>query len=124
MHRLDERAVGMYDIFTARPDNTPYEPILDEVPRTIYEGPENALTQRSARMDWSEIDQNPDAGDFYWQYRPTLIHLFHMALYQQIFLPCSSYLPRTYSLFTFPLIICAMHNINRKTVFISINPNI
>ncbi len=69
MHRLDNRAIGMYDIFTARPDLTPYEGVLDEVPRTIYEGPENSLTRMSARMDWSAIDRNPDANELYWRYR-------------------------------------------------------
>lgn len=69
MNRVDARAVGMYDIFVARPDATPYEPVVRDVPRTLYEGPQNALTAMSARMDWTHVDRNPDAGDFFWRYR-------------------------------------------------------
>ncbi len=69
MHRLDDSAVGMYDVFLARPDLTPYEPILRDVPRTIYDGRDRELTEMSARMDWSEIDRNQDANVLYWRYR-------------------------------------------------------
>ncbi|MFH1532980.1 MAG: bifunctional YncE family protein/alkaline phosphatase family protein [Pseudomonadota bacterium] len=69
MHRLDDQAVAMYDVFLARPDLTPYVPILRDVPRTIYDGRDRELTEMSARMDWSEIDRNPDANVLYWKYR-------------------------------------------------------
>ena len=69
MHRLDDKAIGMYDLFVARPDPTPYEPILRDVPRTLYDGRDRELTEMSARMDWSEIDANPDANVLYWRYR-------------------------------------------------------
>ncbi len=69
MHRLDAMAIGMYDIFLARPDTTPYTPVLRDVPRTIYDGRDRELLEMSARMDWSEIDENPDANVLYWRYR-------------------------------------------------------
>lgn len=69
MNRLDDRAVGMYDIFVARPDPTPYTPILRDVPRTLHDGRDPELIEMSARMDWTEIDRNPDANVLYWRYR-------------------------------------------------------
>jgi hypothetical protein len=69
MHRLDAKAAGMYDVFLARPDPTPYVPLLRDVPRTLYDGRDRELTEMSARMDWSEIDANPDANVLYWRYR-------------------------------------------------------
>lgn len=69
MHRLDERAIGMYDIFTIEPDFTPYQAVGRDVPRTLYTGGDEKLLAMSAAMDWTEIDKNPNAGEFYWRYR-------------------------------------------------------
>lgn len=71
MHRLDAMAIGMYDIFAGRPDDQPFEANLDPVHEEdyIYNGPASRLTAWSEKMNWSDIDLNPDAAAFYWAYK-------------------------------------------------------
>ncbi|MCB1153119.1 bifunctional YncE family protein/alkaline phosphatase family protein [bacterium] len=67
MHRFDNLATPMYDIFAARPNMEPYE-FIDRIwPEEIYMGDENELTRASAKMDWDDIDRNADAGALYWR---------------------------------------------------------
>ena len=67
MHRFDDKATGIYDIFRARPDVTPWTSPGRIYPEEIYEGPENALTEMSKKLDWSDIDKNPEAAELYWR---------------------------------------------------------
>jgi YVTN family beta-propeller protein len=69
MHRLDARAAPMADIFEARADTRPWQMIRREVPATLYEDSDHALTAMSASMDWSDIDRNPDTqAELYWRW--------------------------------------------------------
>lgn len=69
MHRWDAKATGMYDVFTTRPDDTPFVREARRFPDVVYTGPENELTAMSRGFDWSEIDKNPEAAELYWRYR-------------------------------------------------------
>ncbi|MCG3173383.1 MAG: hypothetical protein GMKNLPBB_01580 [Myxococcota bacterium] len=69
MNRFDAGASGMYDVFLARPDVRPFERIPRKFPEKRYDGKENRLTRWSKRMNWDEIDQNPDAAEFLWWYK-------------------------------------------------------
>lgn len=69
MHRWDAKATGLYDVFTARADTTPFTREVRRFPDVVYPGPENELTALSSRLDWTDIDKNPEAAELYWRYR-------------------------------------------------------
>ncbi len=68
MHRFDGLATGMYDLFAAKKDITPFDHVERQYPDTVFEGPKSALTDLSAQLDWADIDRNPQAAELYWRY--------------------------------------------------------
>ncbi|MCC6156814.1 MAG: bifunctional YncE family protein/alkaline phosphatase family protein [Deltaproteobacteria bacterium] len=68
MHRFDGLATGMYDLFVARKDTTPFDHVERQYPDTVFEGPKSALTDLSSQLDWADIDRNPRAAELFWRY--------------------------------------------------------
>jgi hypothetical protein len=69
MNRFDQKASPMYDIFTARPNTTPYD-LIPRTPEVLYDGTNGGIgSDKLARsMDWSGIDRNENQAEFFWRY--------------------------------------------------------
>lgn len=68
--QFDKLASGMYDIFVAKPDLTPYEMAPRTYPEEVYQGASNALTEMSAKINWSAPDQAASVqAELYWRFR-------------------------------------------------------
>lgn len=66
--RFETNASAMYDLFTARPDLTPYTMLPRTWPDEIYRGDDAVLTKISGQMEWAEVDQAEAAAPLLWRY--------------------------------------------------------